>query len=42
MAEVTESQNEAETPKVTIEEPLEDQVAVEAGGAVAEDRMDTT
>jgi hypothetical protein len=43
MAEVTDSQIEGETPRVTIEEPLEDQVAlVEAGDAVVEDKMDTT
>jgi hypothetical protein len=43
MAEVTESQVEGETPRVTIEEPVEDQVAlIETGDAVAEDKMDTT
>jgi hypothetical protein len=43
MAEVIDSQIEEQTPRVTIEEPLEDRVAlIEAGDAVVEDKMDTT
>ncbi|KAE9382053.1 hypothetical protein N431DRAFT_321118 [Stipitochalara longipes BDJ] len=43
MAEVTESQMEGETPRVTVDEPVEDQVAlIETGEAVVEDKMDTT
>jgi hypothetical protein len=43
MAEATESQIEGETPRVTIEEPVEDQAAlIDAGEAVMEDKMDTT
>jgi hypothetical protein len=41
MGEVTESQAEAETPQVTIDEPVEDsQGALEEGET--EDKMDTT
>ncbi|PMD60588.1 uncharacterized protein K444DRAFT_642872 [Hyaloscypha bicolor E] len=43
MAEVTESQIEGETPRVTIEEPAEDQVAlIEGGEPIVEEKMDTT
>jgi hypothetical protein len=43
MAEVTESQIEGETPRVTIDEPAEDQVAlIDAGEPIVEDKMDTT
>jgi hypothetical protein len=42
MAEVTESQIEGETPRVTIDEPAEDQVAlIDAGEPIVEDKMDT-
>jgi hypothetical protein len=40
MAEVTETPLEGQTPRVTIDEPIEERVAAEEGEA--EDKMDTT